>query len=249
VVFGISIGLGYPHDKIFQSNNPTSPGGQPADWEWKTGALMTSQTKTGWTVNTRYRNPVCRASHRRRSLAIRNMGFVLSVAVFWLGISVEVAVGNSNAIFGQLADSIGDRRSEGLEIMAEWHPPMLSDQTEADLILYGRVQSGRHIYSIRSQGEYGPEPTRLFIEGLSLEPVSELMESDPSIKYDGAFEVPLRVHQNDFQIRRRFRLGNPIQPGLYPVNGYLRFQICSDKLCSLPLIKPFTSEITVTTAP
>jgi len=139
--------------------------------------------------------------------------------------------------------------TESIELLVEWQPQALQGGAETELVLLGRVAAGRHLYSVHDQGEFGPDPTRLLLESDLLEPVSELTESAPITKYDQAFEVPLRVHQNDFRLRRRFRLGNKVQPGLYPISGHLLFQLCSDRICSLPLKKAFQVELTVLKAP
>jgi hypothetical protein len=164
-------------------------------------------------------------------------------------LSMEAEGADDGIRFGKQFELGVDLRSDKVALLVHWDPPTIADGNETELVIYGRVAPQQHIYSIRPQGEFGPEPTAVVIEGTLLEPVSEPMESEPIRLYDGAFDTPLWVHRDRFEIRRRYRLSGPIPPGEYRVYGTLQYQICSDRMCSLPLKTPFSTDITVFLAP
>lgn len=135
--------------------------------------------------------------------------------------------------------------ADRIQLFAEWVPYRLTGGSETSLIVYGRIDPDQHIYSIHQQGDAGPEPTRIKLDTKWLTPVSDLNETQPLAKYDASFEGTLMVHINEFQFDRRFRLAPGVSPGVYQIRGHLLFQICSDRICSLLIKKPFSAEMTV----
>lgn len=132
-----------------------------------------------------------------------------------------------------------------IQIMAELDPVRISPGGRLTLRLIGRVNPGNHLYSIKSQGEFAPKPTRLIVTSDFLTPVSETTESEPILIIDNAFEMPLQVHNNDFWISRQYRVSSRLKPGSYPIRGYLLYQICSHRICSLPLKSRFNEPVKI----
>jgi len=54
------------------------------------------------------------------------------------------------------------------------------------------------------------------------------------------FHKELKVHKNDFLISQKFKLVNP--KTMHIVKGIFKYQVCTSKICSLPLQSPFLIE-------
>lgn len=134
------------------------------------------------------------------------------------------------------------------EIYAEAIPNEIKNGETFRLKLWGRVAEGYHIYSIKSQGQFAPEPTQMIVASESISAASPLNESDTVIVYDEAFKEQLRVHKHDFWLEQIFRVSMPAKGGSYEVKGDLIYQLCSQRVCSLPLSKPFLTKLKVIAA-
>ncbi|NQU65974.1 MAG: hypothetical protein HQ517_17070 [SAR324 cluster bacterium] len=115
------------------------------------------------------------------------------------------------------------------------------------LQVIGRIDQNHHIYSIRQQGEFAPSPTKIVITSPFVTAVSKMEESATVLIIDEAIESPLQVHQNDFWISRQYRLNNTVKPGMFQLTGYLFYQICNNKICSLPLKRHFSETLNINT--
>ena len=132
-----------------------------------------------------------------------------------------------------------------IEIFVEALPKEISVNQDFSLKLWGRVPDNYHIYSISSQGSYAPDSTQLLVNSDLLRAVSPLEESETEQIFDEAFEQKLQVHKHDFWLERKYRFKNSSFSGKYSINGSLIFQICSKRICSLPVSKPFTTTVVV----
>ncbi|MBT7890983.1 MAG: hypothetical protein HN580_18340 [Deltaproteobacteria bacterium] len=113
------------------------------------------------------------------------------------------------------------------------------------LRIIGRIDPGHHLYSIRQQGGFAPDPTKIVITDPFLNAVSEMDESATLLIHDDAFGTPLQVHQDDFWISLRYHVSGKANPGVYQLRGYLIYQICNNRICSLPLKNHFHEKITI----
>lgn len=132
-----------------------------------------------------------------------------------------------------------------IPVIVEIDPVVVKPGEKLTIRLVGRIDEEIHLYSINPQGEFAPEPTRLVVRAAFLTPSSETAESKTRLIIDEAFEMPLRVHKNDFWVSRQYRVNSRLVPGKYDINGYLTYQICSQRICSLPLQSNFSETITV----
>ena len=55
----------------------------------------------------------------------------------------------------------------------------------------------------------------------------------------------LQVHQDEFWVSRAYRLSPDAKPGLYEIRGFLLYQVCDQRICSIPLKSWFNEQITV----
>lgn len=130
-------------------------------------------------------------------------------------------------------------------VFAKIVPKSIFPGEELSLQIIGRIDQDRHLYSIRQQGEFAPNPTRIVITSPFVTATSKMDESPTVLINDEAFETPLQVHKNDFWISRRYHLLKKIEPGSYQLTGYLLYQICSNRICSLPLKSHFIEPLTI----
>jgi|GEM_PF-1121810 len=138
-----------------------------------------------------------------------------------------------------------DPGNRSILIIAEVRPAAVIPGEELTLRIIGRTESGYHLYSIRKQGEYAPDPTKIVVKNPFLTSSSEMKESPTVLVIDEAFEMSLQVHKGDFWISRSFLMNKMTPPGSYRISGYLLYQVCSSRICSLPLKKRFNTEIIV----
>ncbi len=132
-----------------------------------------------------------------------------------------------------------------LEIYAEFEPDITTVNGLTTLLVFGRLTSGFHIYSIYPQGEFAPTPTKITLNSSRLKTASKLKES-PTIQItDDAYNQSLRVHKNDFQLEQKFTVSKELKKGTYWIEAKLLFQICDSVICSLPLEKNFRVKLTI----
>jgi len=90
------------------------------------------------------------------------------------------------------------------------------------------VPRGSHVYSLFLEDGLGPIRTKVFLEpGIEI-PQKDLVESKPMEIYDQAFDSKLLAHQGSFEVMIRLEKSTR-----GPVKGYLLYQICDNRICSL----------------
>jgi len=154
-------------------------------------------------------------------------------------------------IFGGTLESIvegGKSRSnlmQSLKIIAELSPDLVYRNSRFRLTIYGRIDDGSHIYSIDHQGDFAPEPTRLVIESKSIVKCSNTQESAVKNIFDEAFNIPLKVHKDEFRLNQNCVVNRNAQNGIHEIRGYLQYQICDNRICSLPLKIKFQESLQI----
>lgn len=136
-------------------------------------------------------------------------------------------------------------QGETLSLYAEFIPETVSVGQELSLKLLGRLNQGYYIYSVDTQGEFAPVPTSFILSSDLFIARSQIMESGTITVYDEAFDQELSIHRNDFRLERRFQLADHAEPGSYQVEGVLFYQVCDNRICSLPLEKEFSARINI----
>lgn len=152
--------------------------------------------------------------------------------------------GQTSTLFNQIKRN-SFSPGESLESFVEFIPGYVKVDGLVTLKLWGRVAEGFHIYSISPQGEYSPEPTQLIIEASPLTVHKPLSESKTVWVEDEAFGERLKVHKNDFWLERVYKVKESQKPGVYSIEGSLLFQICDQKICSLPISKRFSASLEI----
>jgi len=132
-----------------------------------------------------------------------------------------------------------------VSIIANVRPAAVFQGGQLTIQVIGRIDRDHHLYSIRQQGEFSPIPTKIVVTDPLLIATSKMDESGTLLTYDDAFEEPLYVHKDDFWISQQYILSEKAKPGNYQITGYLIYQICNNRICSLPLKNHFREKITI----
>ena len=106
-----------------------------------------------------------------------------------------------------------------------------------NLKLLIRIPIGAHVYSVLLPTDHGPMPTKLFLTPQIQIKSARLNESKAVELYDEAFNVKTLAHKNEFSLE--VDLGKA--PKIKPVTGYIEYQICSNLICSMPQMLPFSA--------
>jgi hypothetical protein len=146
-------------------------------------------------------------------------------------------------IAGDKQDTIALDKS--LSIFAEFSHKQSATKTEIILTIHGRVDEGFHVYSIHPQGDFAPDPTQLILESKILNLTGALKESKPQTIIDDAFRLPLKVHKNEFWLRQKCSIAKDVKQGLHNIRGYIQYQVCNNRICSLPLRKHFQEKVQI----
>lgn len=128
-----------------------------------------------------------------------------------------------------------------VELFVEFEPSKAKKEERIKLKVWGRIKSGYHIYSVQNQGEFAPDPTQILILNGKLRALSNLAESSPIEVYDESFDQKLLVHKNDFWFEQEYELIDFLEEDNQTIKGLMIYQICDNRICSLPLKMEFQS--------
>ena len=159
------------------------------------------------------------------------------------GLLANVSIAEENPIRW----SSGDAALKPIKIFAESNLRTVGRQVELEVTVFGRLPEASYLYSTEHQGESGPIPSSVELENPLFSKTGAAEESETVGIADGTFGRPLKVHRKEFQIRQRFkaeRLPNPAG-GILAIGGYLLYQQCTEKICSLPTKSAFDLLLTI----
>ncbi len=173
--------------------------------------------------------------------------YILSALIFCVITSFSFSLMSAETVGWKSLRPEGKRDAleVSVPVIAEVFPAAISPGGLLTIRIVGRIEQDSHLYSIRPQGEFAPDPTKLIVTAGFLSPVSSTDESSTNLVIDDAFDLPLQVHKKDFWISRQYIVNKKTKPGSYHVAGYLLYQICSQRICSLPLKSRFNEKIVI----
>jgi len=108
---------------------------------------------------------------------------------------------------------------------------------EVRAVISATIEKGWHIYSvIPSEDELAPPPTKITwnLKDLPLVSKGPLYENNPIFQYDPALGMPLSYHEKQAILYQNFQIPENLAVGSYQLQGVLKFQTCSEKLCLPP---------------
>ncbi len=130
-------------------------------------------------------------------------------------------------------------------VVAEISPELVTAGGVLTIRVFGRIRQNQHLYSVSKQGEFSPDPTKIVVNNRYLSTVSGVKESPTILIIDKAFDLALQVHKREFWISQRYQINPTAKPGVRQISGYLLYQICSHRICSLPLKSFFETSISI----
>ena len=119
-----------------------------------------------------------------------------------------------------------------VSVQAVFEPVPATPGDVVRLVLQGKVEQGKFIYSALGQDGSAPPPTRISLSSPWILAVGDLRESPPEIKLDGAFNTLLRIHQGAFWITRDYRVLKQQAPAEISIPGKLVYRVCDGRVCS-----------------
>lgn len=167
---------------------------------------------------------------------------ILSISLILYSIGWCFALGNDSEL---LFNEFTGKNEAKLEVFAEFKPATAKPGSVITLKVLGRISPGFHIYSVNSQGEFSPDPTKLILHSDEIFQAGTLKESKPIKIIDKAFNLELEVHKNDFWFEQDFHLSEVSKPGARSWRGYVLYQICDNRICSFPLERDFQVQLNV----
>ena len=114
------------------------------------------------------------------------------------------------------------------------------------LIVTGRIAEGWYTYSLVPQDdEFAPPPTTLKVKTAGLEIQGPVYETNPVLKKDKVFGIPLAFHPKSVRFYQNLRVPEKAGPGEISLAGALRYQVCNNRICTPPRTETFSAGLTI----
>ena len=103
----------------------------------------------------------------------------------------------------------------------------------ATVIVKAEMDKEWRIYALRDQGK-GPVASKVTVSGDIIDDIGMVLEKEPKVKYDDAFETTTRTHHGGTAFQAPFLVKKGIFPGEYDVQVSVLYQVCNATLCYPP---------------
>jgi thiol:disulfide interchange protein DsbD len=118
---------------------------------------------------------------------------------------------------------------------SRFDPPAARPGEHVRLIVTATIADGWHVYSLEPQGEFAPPPTLFSIAAKDgLEPEGPPYEVNPIVKTDKVFDMTLAYHRRAARFYQNFIVPEVEAAGAREVHAMVRYQACSDRICTPP---------------
>ena len=104
------------------------------------------------------------------------------------------------------------------------------------------------IYALRNQGK-GPVASKVSISGDIVQDVGMVLEDDPIVKYDDAFETTTRTHHGGTSFEAPFLVKSNFSPAEYDIEVSVLYQVCNATLCYPPNKESFDFRVKIDEGP
>ena len=176
-------------------------------------------------------------------LSSRSAGCLRIIAAMLLGVGLLSDVILADNLLPQWSSE--GTIPEPIEVIAKATPKTIGGQNGLEVSVYGRLKESQYIYSGESQGDPAPIPTSIELDHPLFAKKGTVMESRTVQIRDTHFDRVLKVHRQEFQMRQKFTMKRlPLGENLV-VGGYLLYQQCTGRLCSLPTKSHFEIVVAV----
>ena len=103
----------------------------------------------------------------------------------------------------------------------------------ATIIVNAEMDDEWRIYALRNQGK-GPVASKVTVSGKVVDEIGMVLEEDPVVKYDDAFETTTRTHHGGTSFEAPFLIKNETPAGKHDVEVAVLYQVCNATLCYPP---------------
>ena len=103
----------------------------------------------------------------------------------------------------------------------------------ATIIVNAEMDDEWRIYALRNQGK-GPVASKVTVSGKVVDEIGMVLEEEPIVKYDDAFETTTRTHHGGTSFEAPFLIKNEIPVGKHDVEVAVLYQVCNATLCYPP---------------
>lgn len=147
--------------------------------------------------------------------------------------------------------ALGD--TEVPEVLATWEmkvePESARPGENLRVIISGKIAEGWYTYSLLPQGEFAPPPTRLKMIAGDLQVMGPWYETNPVIKKDKVFNIPLAFHPKAVRFYQNLRVPQDQAPGDIEISRLLQYQVCNNSFCTPPQKELLTARLSVESGP
>lgn len=118
----------------------------------------------------------------------------------------------------------------------------------ATIIVNLEMDDEWRIYALRNQGK-GPVASKVSISGDIVQDVGMVLENDPIVKYDDAFETTTRTHHGGTSFEAPFLVKSSYSPAEYDIEVSVLYQVCNATLCYPPNKESFDFRVKIDEGP
>ena len=118
----------------------------------------------------------------------------------------------------------------------------------ATIIVNLEMDDEWRIYALRNQGK-GPVASKVSISGDIVQDVGMVLEEDPIVKYDDAFETTTRTHHGGTSFEAPFLVKSNFSPAEYDIEVSVLYQVCNATLCYPPNKETFDFRVKIDEGP
>tara|TARA_Y100000817_G_scaffold111581_1_gene87340 strand:- start:122 stop:1993 length:1872 start_codon:yes stop_codon:yes gene_type:complete len=118
----------------------------------------------------------------------------------------------------------------------------------AKIIVNLEMDDEWRIYALRNQGK-GPVASKVSISGDIVQDVGMVLEDDPIVKYDDAFETTTRTHHGGTSFEAPFLVKSNFSPAEYDIEVSVLYQVCNATLCYPPNKETFDFRVKIDEGP
>ena len=103
----------------------------------------------------------------------------------------------------------------------------------ATIVVTAKMDSEWRIYALRDRGK-GPVASKVTLSGEIVKEIGMVIEKDPVVKYDDAFETTTRTHHGGTSFEAPFIINDKTLAGEQDVQVSVLYQVCNATLCYPP---------------
>ena len=118
----------------------------------------------------------------------------------------------------------------------------------ATIIVNAEMDDEWRIYALRDQGK-GPVASKVTISGDIVQEVGMVIENDPIVKYDDAFETTTRTHHGGTSFEAPFLVKSDFSAAEYDIKVSVLYQVCNATLCYPPNKESFDFRVKIDEGP